>query len=50
MDFQSEILTLRSLVIPITFYSFLAIVPQNISTLPLTSSYAQLSDLLNSKY
>lgn len=50
MDFQSEILTLRSIAVPITIYSFLAIVPQSLSTLPLTSSYAQLGDLLNSKY
>ena len=50
MDFQSEVLTLKSIAIPITFYSFLAIIPQTLSSLPLTSSYSQLEDLLNSKY
>lgn len=50
LDFQSEVLTLQSIPIPLTLYSFCIVVPQSISSLPLTASYSQLLDLLSSRF
>ena len=50
LDFQSDMLTLKSVPIPLTLFSFCAIKPQHASSLPLTNSYSQLSDLLSSRY
>ena len=50
LDFRSDILTLMSMPIPITLFTFCAMKPQQVTTLPLTSSYSQLSDLLSSRY
>jgi hypothetical protein len=45
-DFSSDVLTLKSIPLPITLYSFLSFTPINAHNLPLTSSYGQLSDIL----
>ena len=50
LDFSSDILTLKSAPIPISLFSFFAFLPSNITTIPLTSSFSQLSDLLSQKY
>ena len=50
LDFSSDILTLKSTPIPISLFSFFAFVPPNITTIPLTSSFSQLTDLLSQKY
>ena len=50
LDFQSDILTLKSLPVPVTLFSFCAMRPPQVSTLPLTSSYSQLADILSSRY
>ena len=50
LDFHSDILTLKSIPVPISLFNFCAMKPQQVTTLPLTSSYSQLSDLLSSRY
>lgn len=50
LDFQSEMLTLKAIPVPVTLFSFCAMKPQQCTTLPLTSSYSQLSDILSSRY